>query len=161
MNVSDEKIKQDWASVDSENLEQALLYLKKCEIAVNEYLAEAVASLCGVSAKEMMSNTNATYLTRPRWLFWYAYRYMTGDSYRKMSNALKVGSKEFSEKGIQGGIEKMSAMINEDSVWNRRWAVVKRIIKLREQEGESVDNTIVIQVPKTLKGKVNIQIKDK
>ena len=52
-------------------------------------------------------------------------------------------------------------MIENESLWKRRWTIIKRIIKLREQEDDYIDKTIVIQVPKTLKGKVNISIKDK
>lgn len=55
----------------------------------------------------------------------------------------------------------MSMMIENESLWKRRWTIIKRIIKLREQEDDYIDKTIVIQVPKTLKGKINITIKDK
>lgn len=161
MDVSEDKIKKEWDSVDSENLEQALRHLKKCEIAVREYLADVVASLCGVSTKEMMSNSNAAHISQPRWLYWYAYRYMTGESYTKMSNVLNFDTKGFTTNGIRVGVEKMSTMIDTELIWNKRWTIVKKIIKLRGQDKENVDNTIVVQVPKSLKGKVNITIKEK
>ena len=161
MNVSDEKIRKDLASLDSENLEQALYYIGRCGMAINDYLADVIASLCGISAKEMLSDTNATHLAQPRWLYWYAYRYMTGESFLKMTKVLKVGSKTFTEKGIQGGVEKMSAMIESEPIWGKRWSIVKRIIKLNEETKENISDTIVINVPKNIKDKVNIVIKTK
>jgi hypothetical protein len=71
------------------------------------------------------------------------------------------GGHRFVLRSIQNGVSRMSTMIENESLWKRRWTIIKRIIKLREQEDDYIDKTIVIQVPKTLKGKVNIQIKDK
>lgn len=161
MNVSDEEVKKGWASVDSENLEQALFHLRKCGIAVSEYLADAVASLCGVDTKEMMTNRNSAHISQPRWLYWYAYRYMTGESYTKMASDLSASTKGFTINGIRVGVEKMSAMIESEPMWRKRWTIIKRIIKLREQDSECTRNTIVVQVPKEIKDKVNIVIKTK
>jgi len=161
MNVNDEKIKQDWAEIDSNDLKQALYHLERCEMCVEEYLADAVASLCGVSVNDMMSDSATQHFTHTRWLYWYAYRYMTGESFLKISTVLRDGWKRFTKYAVIKGVEKMSQMIESEQVWNKRWAVVKRIIKLREQGNEYIDNTIVVQVPRDIKNKINIVIKTK
>lgn len=161
MNISDEKIQDRWAKIDSDNLNKALSYLRNTETEASEYIAECVASLCDVNVEDMLSNTNVIFLVHARWLYWYAYRYMTNESFDKMSHRLKTDSKTFGARSIQKAVTKMSMLIASEPIWSKRWAVVKRIIKLRNNSDKKTDNTIVVQVPKELKDKVNIVIKTK
>lgn len=160
---NDEEIRQDWKEHVDDNIEQALLCLKKSEHGVYEYLAECVASVCETTVKDMLDDNNYIWNAHARWLFWYAYRYMTQDSYEKMARALEVMGHPFAYRTIQSGVTKMTMLIDTNPAWNKRWMVIKRIIKLSERNdvNAAVDNTIVIQVPRHLKDKVNITIKEK
>lgn len=159
---NDEKIMEDWAVLDNINIEQACNYLRYHEQDIQKYLANIVASLCDVDAQEMLDNNDIIYNAHARWLFWYAYRYMTNESYDKIAKSTAFNGRPFHLRTIQSGVNKMSMMIESEDIWQKRWAIVKRIIKLRDKKKEEkIDNTIVIQIPKDLRDKINIQIKEK
>jgi chromosomal replication initiation ATPase DnaA len=161
METSDESIKKGWADVEYKHIEKALEHLRQHEEDIRIYLADCVAAVCGVERKDMFSESDVACFAHSRYLYWYAYRYMTGEAYEKIARQVPDDGHHFVLRSVQNGVNKMSRMIEEEPVWKRRWTIIKRIIKLRWQEDEGIDKTIVIQVPKTLKGKVNISIKDK
>lgn len=161
MNVNDENVKEKWDSIDHENLEKAFFYLKKSNVDIKDYLAEIVANLCDINTEDIMIKSMASHIVKPRWLYWFAYRYVTRESYVQMAYSLNINGKKFTPSGIMYGVGCMSTLIDTEPLWNRRWTNIKRIIKLKEQNDKQIDNTIVIQVPKDLKGKINITIKDK
>ena len=161
MDMNDESIKKGWADVEYSHVEQAIWHLKQQEEDVRMFLADCVAAICGIERDDMFSSSDISCFAHARYLYWYAYRYMTGESYEKMERQNPKGGHRFVLRSIQNGVSRMSMMIENESLWKRRWNIIKRIIKLREQEDDYIDKTIVIQVPKTLKGKVNISIKDK
>lgn len=161
MDMNDESIKKGWVDVEYSHVEQAIWHLKQQEEDVRMFLADFVAAVCGVEREDMFSNSDTACFAHARYLYWYAYRYMTGESYEKMARQVPNGGHRFVLRSIQNGVNRMSMMIEEQPLWKKRWTIIKRIIKLREQDDDYIDKTIVIQVPKTLKGKVNISIKDK
>ena len=162
MNRKDEEIRDEWNSRNSSYLEKACMYLEKYEQNVQDYLADVVASLCNVVKDEMFEATDVVYLAHARWLYWYAYRYMTNESYDKIAQQSFHKKHTFAQRTIQNGANKMAMMIEKEALWKKRWIILKRIIKLKdEKNNESVDNTIVIQVPKGMRDNINIVIKDK
>ena len=163
MTKTEDEYKAEWKHVDSECVNQALDCLRQHDVNIHEYLASIIASLCDVTAEEMFSNKNTLYMAQARWLFWYAYRYMTNETYEKMSlRVMRLHGKKFTPQGVGMSINKMSQMIDTEPLWAKRWSIAKKIIKLRERQDEvKEDNTIVIQVPRDIKDNVNIVIKDK
>lgn len=161
MNTSDESVKKGWVDVEYSHVEQAIAHLKQHEEDIRMYLADFVAAVCGVERRDMFSNSDVSCFAHARYLYWYAYRYMTNEPYEKMAREVPEEGHRFVLRSIQGGVNRMSRMIEEEPLWKKRWTVIKRIIKLREQEDEGVDSTIVIQVPKSIKNKVDIVIKTK
>ena len=135
-------------------------HLQMCEQDTKDNLADFVAALCNVPKDKMLSNTHVVYCAHARYLYWYAYRYMTNDSYENSAAQCGKNGHRYTQSAIATGVNKMSTMIENEPLWNKRWVVVKKIIKT-ESQGNGVDNNIVIQVPKELKGKINITIKDK
>jgi len=161
-NMNNEKqIQAKWERIDNENIGQALDMLKKHNKDVKDFLADCVASVCGVSTDDMMSNSNVLHIAHARWLYWYAYRYMTNETFDKISQQTKTETKKFVGRAIQHGATKMSMMIDGEPLWTKRWNTIKRIIKLRDKEDKKLDNNIIIQVPKDIKDKINIIIKEK
>ena len=127
---------------------------------VIESLRDCVAWICDIPVEEMEKSTSI-YASQTRWLFWYAYRYVTNESYLKMSETLKTPRKKFVGRAIQQGVTKMSMMIECEPVWRKRWDYIKQVIKQKYGEDENVDNTITICVPLHLKEKIKIQIKER
>jgi hypothetical protein len=78
-----------------------------------------------------------------------------------MSQQLKTDSRTFVGRAIQQGVTKMAMMISNEQVWNRRWNIIKRVIKIRYSDDEKEDNTITINIPKELRKKIKIEIKEK
>lgn len=159
--IDEAKIKKDWESIDG--IEKILSEIGKHELSVHDHLADIVASLCNIDKMTMLGSSEKAYVAQVRWLFWYAYRYMTGETFEKIGRMTHdCGGHKFASNGIGQGVNKMSALINSDPIWQRRWTTVKRIIKLREQESEvKVDNAITINIPRGLREKINIIIKEK
>lgn len=150
---TDEQIKADWMRLDDENLRMACEYLSRCESDVEDYLAETVASLCNIDVADMLSDTSTTYLAYPRWLYWYAVRYLTNETYEKI--ALRTEKKygyKFSPNGIGQSINKMAALITREPIWTKRWTIIKHIIKLRDTNEMHQDTvTMRLIAPKGVK----------
>ena len=156
----DDKVVSELKESQDFHIKKAVEHLQLCEKDINKYLSDFVAALCEVPKNSMLSNTHVAYCAHARYLYWYAYRYMTNESYEKIAAMSCESGHKYTQSAIATGVNKMSTMIEEEPLWNKRWLIVKRIIKLQWQD-ETIDNTIVIQVPNDLKGKINITIKDK
>ena len=153
---SDEQIKSDWEHLENDNIEKACEYLRKYEGDIEDYVADIVASLCNVDVDKMLSDTSVAYLAQARWLYWYALRYMTNETYDKIAERTTRKSEyRFTPNGIGQSINKMSAMIVNEPMWTKRWIILKRIIKLRDtvikEKGEMETVTMKIIAPKGVK----------
>lgn len=156
----DESVINGLKSSNDFHIKKAVEHLQKCEQDIKSYLADFIAALCAIPKDKMLSYTNVAHYAQARYLYWYAYRYMTKESYVKIASHLCENGHKYTQSAIATGVNKMSAMIEQEPLWSKRWGIVKKIIKLHSQD-ENIDNTVVIQVPKDLKGKINITIKDK
>lgn len=163
MNKTEEEIKSDWEALNTFHVEQACNHLACYDGSIQEYIADTIASLCGVNKNEMFKATDIVYFAHARWLYWYSYRYLTNESYDKISIQSFHGEHKFAQRTIQNGVNKMAMMIEKEPIWKKRWAIVKRIIKLKDESTsmDFTDSTIVIQVPRGMKEKIKIEIKEK
>ena len=153
---SDEQIKSDWERLENDNIEKACEYLRRYECDIEDYVAEIVASLCNVDVDKMLSDTSVAYLAQARWLYWYALRYMTNETYDKIAErTMSKTPYRFTPNGIGQSINKMSAMIVNEPIWTKRWIILKRIIKLRDtvvkEKSEMETVTMKIIAPKGVK----------
>lgn len=153
---SDEQIKSDWEHLENDNVEKACEYLRRYEGDIEDYVAEIVASLCNVDVNKMLSDTSVAYLAQARWLYWYALRYMTNETYEKIAErTMQKTPYRFTPNGIGQSINKMSAMIVNEPIWTKRWIILKRIIKLRDtvikEKGDIETVTMKIIAPKGVK----------
>ena len=153
---SDEQIKSDWERLENDNIEKACEYLRRYECDIEDYVAEIVASLCNVDVDKMLSDTSVAYLAQARWLYWYALRYMTNETYDKIAErTMSKTPYRFTPNGIGQSINKMSAMIVNEPIWTKRWIILKRIIKLRDtvvkEKVETETVTMKIIAPKGVK----------
>ena len=108
------------------------------------YLADFIASLCNVEKEKMFSTCNNLDVAQARWLFWYAYRYMTNETYEKIGKLSgELYGKTFTKVGVAASVNKMYELIENGGIWRKRWLIVKRIIKIsntliEEQENQPI-----------------------
>ena len=114
------------------------------------YLADFIASLCNVEKEKMFSTCNNLDVAQARWLFWYAYRYMTNETYEKIGKLSgELYGKTFTKVGVAASVNKMYELIENGGIWRKRWLIVKRIIKISNTLIEEQENQpIKIVVPK-------------
>lgn len=157
----DKSIQNDWKELDS--MDKILQALRSREINVLDYLADISSAICNVTKEDMFGSKDKSVISQTRWFFWYSYRYMTGESYERIASLTKDYSgtdKDFTRSAIGMGIRRMSELITNDPLWNKRWIIIKRIIKLRDNE-EIAEGVITINIPRKLREHVKIEIKDK
>ena len=155
----DEKIIQDWEMIDNAYIDEVCRLLRLHETNIQEYMVDCVASICDVDKLDMMTNVSNLNTIHSRWLFWYAYRYMTKDSFSHISHITLRYGKKFTEQSVSSSVNKMGNMIDNDTIWAKRWAIIKRIIKLRDStlSDENQNAVVIVQYPKN----VEIKLKEK
>lgn len=133
--------------------------LKKYDVNIVECLSDFVASLCNVDKEKMLSGCLDVDVSHARWLFFYAYRYMTGDTYKKIGKMTeKISGKRFSSVGVAKCVSCMQQLMQRDSVWEAKWRVIQSGIKGINDE-ECASYTITVNIPQQLINKVKIKTK--
>lgn len=157
----DEKIIQDWEMIDNAYIDEVCRLLRLHETNIQEYMVDCVASICDVEKLDMMTNVSNLNTIHSRWLFWYAYRYMTKDSFSHISHITLRYGKKFTEQSVSSSVNKMGNMIDNDTIWAKRWAIIKRIIKLRDStlSDENQNAVVIVQYPKNVEIKLRAKTK--
>lgn len=153
---SEEKIKSDWNLLDNADIDEVCSLLRLHEQRIQDYLIDCVAATCNVDKLDMMTNVSNLTLIHSRWLFWYAYRYMTNEPFVRISDVTLRYGKKFTEQSISNSVNKMGNMIANETIWTKRWLIIKRIIRLRNETAKNnLQETIkvVVHHPK------NVEIK--
>lgn len=144
------------------HLEKACEHIRMCEVSIQSYLSDIVASLCDIEKEKMFTATDVVFIAHARWFYWYCYRYMTKESYDKIAMQDFHNQHKFNARTVQNAVSKMSMMIDSEPLWRKRWLVVKQLIKIYNgEESEKPIMPITIQIPKELKGIVKVEIKEK
>lgn len=146
------------------HIDKALEHLSGQDDVILDYLGNIVASICNIEKGELFGEHNYAYAMHAKWMYWHTLRYVTSYTYKMISlHTKKKFNKDYTANGIGQAINKMSALIEKEPMWKKRWTILKRIIKeqvlIDDNAGE--DRNIIIQVPKTIKDKYNIIIKEK
>ena len=128
--------------------------LQGYEATIHRHLADFVAALCNVEKEKMFADCNQADVSQARWLFWFAYRYMTNETYAKIGDMTSANyGKRFTKQGVAASVNKMAALIEQEPVWKKRWSIIKRIIKAQHTliDEEAQEHPIRIVVPKNVK----------
>lgn len=132
-----EKVREDIEAIENETIRKVCELLNEYDGRIKQYLVNLVGSLCDIPVDEMMSNTKDIDVVHARWFYWSAYRYMTYESFEKMSYDSNVWH-YFAPSTIVSGVAKMGVMVQQDSLWAKRWQIIKGMIKiLRDTKGGS------------------------
>ena len=129
--------------------------LRNYEGRIRTYLAQFVASVCNVDIDKMFSESNCLDVAQARWLFWYAYRYMTGETYEKIGKLSEpIYGKRFTRVGVASSVNKMYELIEQQPIWRKRWTIVKHIIKTQNDLMFERPVPITITIPKNVELKI-------
>lgn len=119
---------------ESKAIHDACKALQGYDKQIKNHLAQLVASLCGVSYREVMEDTTKVKSKHARWLYWYAYKMMTNESCEAISR-LSRNYRYFHTSTVTTAIAKMSMMISEEPIWKKRWSIIKRVINEIQNNG--------------------------
>ena len=149
--MTEEEIKNELADNERIAMKCVCDTLLNYEGRVRNYLADFVASLCNVETERMFSDDNHLDVAQARWLFWYAYRYMTNETYEKIGKLSgELYGKVFTKVGVASSVNKMNMMIEQQPIWKKRWTIVKQIIKLQSEMVFEPQIPVTIAVPKNV-----------
>lgn len=167
---NDNEIRNEWKDLQKKSFKEIEAVLRKYDYNTQTMLAAFCANICDVDVADMLSPTDNMYITQSRWLYMYALRYMTHDTYDKIASRLALDGCKFTKDGVRKGIEKMAGLIESDDMWLGRWIVIKRMIKLKQNPHDYPlsDNMnpmpekykLVLHVPKGMGENIDIDIKE-
>lgn len=116
-----------------------------------DHIVDFVSSLCCVTKEQMFSCSKKLDVSQARGLFFCALRYMTGNSYNKISRITgEMYGKKFTPEGVKSSVVKMSELIESNPIWNKRWSILKLIIKSQKDDIKEPPIPIVIKIPKNV-----------
>ena len=99
--MNEETVKYKLEENERNTIQTVCETLKNYEGEMMSCIASFVAALCDVDEKDMFSNKNTLDAAQARSLFWYAYRYMTNETYDKIGRlSQKTFGKRFSAFGV-------------------------------------------------------------
>lgn len=153
------------------NFAQIETILRNYNYDEQDMLQSFVAWICNVDVADMLSQSMRTELVRARYLYWYALRTMTGETYQTLSERTVFDGFIFSKNGIRQGCELMGELIETENIWKNRWIRVRRLLKLMHDPHDYnlSDNAkpnpqkykLLLTVPKGMKDNVEIELNEK
>lgn len=155
--MTEDEVVQELKDNEKQMVDSICSVLSAYEGNIRLCLSKFVAALCDVEIERMFSNDNHLDVAQARWLFWYAYRYMTGETYEKIGRLSEpIYNKSFTKVGVAASVNKMYALIEQQPIWRKRWTIIKRVIKQSENFiDESATKPIRITIPKD----ANVELK--
>ena len=159
--MSKDEVKARMQQIGDETVGKACDLLRDYNRRCNEYLAEIVASVCDVDVNDLLCDTRHIRNSHARWLYWYAYRYMTRESYKTISER-HAKYKKFTEGGVGISIARMNIMIDQEPIWKKRWLIIRNILRAIEDESmeqETTTLTLNVVPPKGIDVKINLNNK--
>lgn len=150
----DDSIIKSWNDINDRTIKEVCGLLDKYNYDLLNNLIQYVAALCNLDPIDMLSISDKIYVSQSRWLLWYAHRYMTHESYEKIAERTCIEGHVFNTRSVAAGIEKMAHIIETEEIWQKRWAIIKKIIKLWRSNETEENKEITITIPKDWKVKV-------
>jgi hypothetical protein len=76
---------------------------------------------------------------------------MTNETYEKIGKlSSELYGKTFAKVSVAESVNKMNIMIEQQPIWKKRWAIVKRIIKMQSEMVFEPQIPVTIAVPKNV-----------
>lgn len=122
--------------------------IRKYNVLSAKHLASITAELCGVDVEEMLHDTSHRMNSEARYLYWFAYRYLTEESYSSI--AKKPWQRRFTEQCVGAAILRMGNLIGANTIWTKRWVILKHVIKgileHKPKQSELFDDEVTIRI---------------
>lgn len=154
-----EEIKEEILQVEQDSIGKAVELLAKYNGDMRNYLLKITAALCEVSEEDLLKNTSHIEIIQSRWLYWYAYRKMTNDSYESIARKSDNGRK-FGAACVGQSITKMTRMICNDPIWKKRWDALKQIMGIMLDKVDLIPVTKNVTIHITHPKGVNVELKE-
>lgn len=155
----DDDVLKSWQTIDDITINGVCELLNKYNYSLLDNLIRFVSAVCNLDPIDMLSISDKIYVSQSRWLLWYAYRYMTHESYEKVAERTCVEGHVFNTRSVAAGIEKMAHIIETEEVWQKRWLVIKKIIKLWRSNDNDDSKEIIVTIPNYMDVKVKVKTK--
>jgi hypothetical protein len=153
--MTEEQIKEELLKNERDTMQCVCDSLRMYGENIKAYLAEFIASLCNIDKELMFSSSCEHYVVQARWLYFYAYRYMTNEPYRMIGIIPKWLGKSYTKGCVAKSINAMYLLIEQQPIWRKRWLIVKRIIKESNGSLSEPPVQITITVPKNVEVTIN------
>ena len=170
MKFNEEKVKRDWRNMREKDFDEISTILSNMDYDMQTMIGSFVASICHVDYADLHSMNNKQEVTHARWLYWYALRWWSDESYERISERTMMDGRRFTSANIGIGITKMVKMTSVQGMWRDRFAVVKKFIRLKEDPmSYKVSDfcnplperyKLTLKMPKALKDKVEIDVRE-
>ena len=92
-----------------------------------ECIAQLVASLCNVRVRDMLMDKGRSPFSLARGLYWYTIKQVFNVTNDYISKA-STKHTHFKISCVRLAISNMSMLIQKDSIWQKRWYIIKRVI---------------------------------
>lgn len=125
--ISVEKEIRKETELEEQALRKIYEIVKNYKIQSKLHLETICAELCGVDVLEMMEDTKL-HNSQARWFYWYAYWYMTKENYTVIAQN-RGYKRKFTAPCVCVSISKMADFISANTIWTKRWTIVKAVIK--------------------------------
>ena len=170
-NKIDENKKNEWFELRRKSFLEIERILKEADIDAQKYLSYFVASICNVEQDDLFTKDKTQQCVFARWLYWYAMRYMYGETYSQIAQRVTVfDGYKFTGNNIGLGISAMTKKIGLEKTWKDKWLVVKRFIDTyKDPMAYHVNDfcnpmpmkyKFTLNVPKGLKDNITIEVKE-
>lgn len=136
---SERDIENEIRQLENNTIDAICQSLANYNACLCDYLATFVARICNVSNREMFRETKNLDIVRARWLYWYAYRYMTDATYETIARHNSCeGNKKFTRVAVNQGVSRMALLISEENtIWAKRWNIIRRVIKAMLKQNDA------------------------
>lgn len=167
---NENEIRKGWLNLEDKTFKEIETILHNYDYNSQTMLAHFVANICNVDYTDLFVDSKEQYKTHARWLYWFAMRFMTGETYDRISNRTYFDGNKFTSQNVGIGISKMTKMVGMEQSWRNKWKVIKHFIKLREDPHSYHINDfsnpmptkykLSLNVPKGMKNNLEIEIKE-
>lgn len=155
--IDEKEVVAKLLEIEDDKIKEACDIIRKSTRDIRSYLAHIVASVCDVDVEQMLKESHDVNIIHARWLFWYAYRYLTQESHKTIADRYKY-IRRFATSGVGIAIANMTQMISQEPTWTKRWNIVKKVVKTTQNSFDFDENQkdveIVLTAPKGVKVKV-------
>ena len=126
-----------------------------------EHILNYVCEVCDMTSAEVLSHRRIMPIPLVRGFFWYLIRRTTGYSNQHIAAITSTEDYMFTSAGVGSSITRIINAISHDRLWNARWK--QAIIDLDLAKAIERDDELVISmiVPRGMKDKVKIDIKER